>query len=148
MRPSNIVSHFGLLALTAAFLSTPFLASRTLLSFSGEKPVESGTVLSAESSAYNRYLRYVFPGQTTSYKAVYQVKNQQSRPVAARLVDVNLKSPGLTGVQVNAYFGPDQNYSRVMLNPGESAPVNLQLSAPPSLTQPIPVEVSFSVEIE
>lgn len=163
MKISKFLSHFGFFILTAAFLTLPVLSAHLFLSFSGDGPVERGTVLSAESSSFSRYLRYlntqpltgfrptvsvyVFPGQTTSYRNVYQVKNRESRPLQVHLTNLQVNAAPVE-VQANVYFGENPAAAHSLLPPGQGLTVTLRLTASTALPQPRPVEVSFSLETE
>ncbi|MEK7610803.1 MAG: hypothetical protein AAB486_00325 [Patescibacteria group bacterium] len=164
MKPFKYFSHFGYLILTAAFLLTPFLAIHNLLGFSGEKDLPTGAVLSAESTAFNRYLRYlnsqprtgsretvsvyVFPGQTTSYRNIYQVKNTKSGPMQLRLTDVRINSLAEPDINAVFYFADKPVTGPVTLSAGERLPVSLQVTASVALKEPSPVEISFTLEME
>lgn len=164
MKPFKYFSHFGYLILTASFLLTPFLAIHNLLGFSGEKDLPFGTVLSAESTSFNRYLRYlnsqprtasretvsvyVFPGQTTFYRDIYQVKNTKSGPMQLRLTDVRISSLAGTDINAGFYFADKPVIGPVTLSAGGRLPVSLQVTASSALKEPSPVEISFTLEME
>lgn len=164
MKLFKYFSHLGYLILTAAFLLTPFLAIHNLLGYSGEAGSPAGLVLSAESTAFNRYLRYlnsqpvtgsretlsvyVFPGQTTSYRDIYQVKNTKSRPIQLRLSDIRIGSPADSEINTVFYFADKPVTGPVILAPKESTSVSVQVTASATFKEPSPLEISFTLEME